>query len=806
MRWLGRLLGISDATAIDAIEPALAAPWAQSSAFWVVLACVLALVGSLVFYVKYQTKGTRAGRIALGVCRGLLLALLILTLADPVLRLTVTRELRPNVYVIFDGTDSMAIADDLPDAQRDELQKAVGKPTTSSVPTRTEWVQNWLTQQNALTRLQEEKKVQLEAFVFDGATTSQLRKIPLHATGDDKIDPKFIAEQLTTKGQVTALGNVIKDTGRQLGSGRLAGVVLVSDFAWNSGPAPDASKLGAPLYAVGVGAVETVDLAVDIQTDPRMKKAERSQVTVKLRQSGLKDRQANVVVTARRLSGDSMGGQETIRVGERVVTLDSPAVSTNFDFTPDEAGRFEFLAQVEKLDGEALDQNNHAAREVTIIDDYLRLMYVAHEPTWEWRFIKEVFHRDKLVGMQGFRTYLGSSDPRVRESNVLFLSTLTPKRSDFFVNDVLFLDDVPRAALTDRFGDMVKEYVGELGGGLVVITGPRFGPKELIGTPLEDMLPVRIDPQATVRDDHEFKPRLTPLAAQYPFMNLGQSEQETAMAWDNLGKLQWYQPVAAPHESAVVLAEHPSDKCADGKTPQPLISIRRYGKGDVVFLSFNETWRLRRKYGEKYYRQFWSQLIYRLGMSHALGNQKRFVVQLDQPQYRAEEKVRLTIEAFNENYEPLTEDTLPDRTLAGELTIPSNGVGAEETRLINIPMRKPGEFEVNIPVFAAGEYSLRVKDPITGKYEERRFEVTGLPAERLQAVRNVGLQQDLARESGGRSYDLTTVSRLVDDIHPEPVKETLTRNQPLWATPFWFALLVTLMLSEWLTRKLIKLS
>ena len=40
-------------------------------------------------------------------------------------------------------------------------------------------------------------------------------------------------------------------------------------------------------------------------------------------------------------------------------------------------------------------------REITVLDDFLRLLYVEYEPTWEWRFIKEVFHRDKLVGMQG---------------------------------------------------------------------------------------------------------------------------------------------------------------------------------------------------------------------------------------------------------------------------------------------------------------------------------------------------------------------------------------------------------------------
>src|SRR5688500_14922750 len=398
-----------------------------------------------------------------------------------------------------------------------------------------------------------------------------------------------------------------------------------------------------------------------------MKKAERSTVLVKLRQSGLDDRRQNVTVplTGRRLSGETADiAGDPIAIGSKQVLIDSPVHTVEFPFTPQESGRFEFTASVEKFHGEVVEQNNRAARQVNIIDDYLRLLYVAHEPSWEWRFIKEVFHRDKLVGMQGFRTFLGSSDPRVRESNVLFLSTLTPKRSEFFANDVLFLDDMPRGSLGDRFCEMVKEYVGSLGGGLVVIAGPRFGPRELLGTPLADMLPVLVDPNAELRaapDDLEFRLQLTPYAPQKQFMQLGTSDFENAKAWDNLGKLPWYQPVAAPHPDAEVLAQHPTDKCLDGKTPQPLIAIRKYGKGEVVYLGFNETWRLRRRYGEKYYRQFWSQLIYRLGMSHALGADKRFVARVDQQQYQEEEKVTLTVEAYDANYEPLSDETLPDR-------------------------------------------------------------------------------------------------------------------------------------------------
>jgi hypothetical protein len=339
-----------------------------------------------------------------------------------------------------------------------------------------------------------------------------------------------------------------------------------------------------------------------------------------------------------------------------------------FAFTPEETGRFEFIAETPVVSGEVVEQNNRAAREVNIRDDFLRLMFVECDPTWEWRFIKEVFYRDKLVGTRGFRTFLRSADPKVRTSNELFLPTLTPQRSEFFANDVLFIGDMPAGTLSTRFCELVKEFVSKFGGGLVVIGGPRYGPGQLASTPLADMLPVVVESGAKLQDQREFVLQMTPAAAQFDFMQLGKDAAENRKAWENLGPLPWYQPVSRLHPLGTALAVHPRDTCSDGKTPQPLIAIRRYGRGEVVYLGFDETWRLRRKYGELYYRQFWGQMIHRLGLSHTLGSQKRFVVRTDRSQYQVDDKVVLTVEAYDANFEPLGSDKSPDHKLTGERT------------------------------------------------------------------------------------------------------------------------------------------
>ena len=142
---------------------------------------------------------------------------------------------------------------------------------------------------------------------------------------------------------------------------------------------------------------------------------------------------------------DEDANAEPILVGEKDVVLPQTKVSVDFPFTPKETGRFLFFAEagqpgsgtdergfsrLDPLEGEVVNQNNSASREVTIIDDFMRLLFVEYEPTWEWRFVKEVFHRDELVGLRGFRTFLRSSDPIVRENNELFVPNLTlPGRS-----------------------------------------------------------------------------------------------------------------------------------------------------------------------------------------------------------------------------------------------------------------------------------------------------------------------------------------------------------------------------------------
>jgi hypothetical protein len=512
-----------------------------------------------------------------------------------------------------------------------------------------------------------------------------------------------------------------------------------------------------------------------------------------------------------RFSARQIGGAaEAARWREfdrRDVTLAEGTHVVEVPHVPKETGRFAFRAEVEPFSDEVVSQNNQAECETTVHDNVIRLLYVDYEPSWEWRFVKEVFHRDKLVGEKGFRTFLRSADPKVRQTNELFVPTLSPPRNEFFLHDVIILGDMPASALSPRFCQMTEEFVDKLGGGLVVVAGPRFGPGQLALTPLGDMLPVKVDPNLHLRDRPQpFLLRRTAEAAQYDFMQIDSPGAENDRAWANLAGLTWYQPVERLHSVATALAEHPTDKCVDGKTPQPLIAVRSYGRGEVVYLGFNEMWRLRRAQGERYYRQFWGQLIHRLASRHALGAGKRFVVRTDRPQYQANDQVLLTVEAYDENYKPLAESRLPGRKLSAELIVPPSGASDQPgRRALAVTQLREGVFEARFPVVMGGEYRARVHDPIAQEHVETTFRVASVSVERQRAVRNAALQQALADATGGKSYDLASAARLADEIRLVAKTETDVEVIPLWNTWFAFALVSALMLGEWLGRKWVNL-
>ena len=155
---------------------------------------------------------------------------------------------------------------------------------------------------------------------------------------------------------------------------------------------------------------------------------------------------------------------------------------------------------------------------------------------------------------------------------------------------------------------------------------------------------------------------------------------------------------------------------------------------------------------------------------------------------------------------PLDENDLPSQKLQGELLLPAEAARRRPAaQPLGLSQRKKGVFETRLTVLRPGEHRVRVTDPVSGKPVEWTFQVTGTPVERQRAVRNVALQQALAAETGGKSFDLKDAGDLAEQIRPAPKTEMTIEVISLANTWLSFALVVGLLLSEWLVRKWVNL-
>lgn len=801
-----RLLGIADAESVEGFDLSFAAPWVRGGPAWLIFALVAALAVAVAFYLRFQSVRQPVRRTVLAGLRAGVLVLLVTVLAEPVALVHLRSRVRPELWFLVDSSESMAIRDAWSPTEQSHLAEAVGMPAgaadSQTPPARIDYI-------NALRSNRQDlfdelaRDFQLRWFVLDrpdGVTPLETS----HAEDGDARDrsPETNPGTIAAECEVTALGAGLADLARRRAGMNLAAAVLLSDFNQNAGPPPGqaAESLGVPLFVVGLGPTASADLAVELQLPPLLKKDERASLSATVRQEGFTGGTAQVRFSVRRVAVDPQAETAETLLGARTVRLDQPSQTVSLTMEPRETGHFEFIAEVDPLPGETVVENNRSVRDNYVRDYFLRLLFAEYEPTWEWRFVKEVFHRDRLIGQEGFRTYLRSADLTVRRQNPLFLNSLSLPRSEFFRYDVIVLGDLPDSALTSSFCEMTEEFVSELGGGLVVLAGPRFGVGRLANTPLGDLLPVNVAPHARIRDARPFQLQRTAEAELYDFMQLGDDTVENDKAWLNLGRLPWYQPVESLRPMATALAVHPSEKCVDGTTPQPIIAVQNYGRGEVVYIGFNELWRLRRKYGELYYRRFWGQLIHRLALRHALGSQKRFVLRSDRRAYPAGETATLTVEAYDADFRPLDLKERPEQQLEARVALPAAG-DDEGIREVTLSAVRPGLFQGRFAIAGDGEYRFQVRDPISGEWVETRFQGVSRSVERQTASRNLVMQRRLAELTGGRSYELTEIDRLTEEIPRNVKTETTVEEIPLWNNWLTFVLIAGALLAEWFWRK-----
>lgn len=674
-----------------------------------------------------------------------------------------------------------------------------------------------------LRELAEKNAVRL--FTFD-ATRKRIADVPKTEKDADKkredgtpadavADALAALEAVPADGQATAVGDALQRILTDLRSERVAGVVLLTDGRSNAGSisaeavAARFGRKGVPIFAVGVGDPEPPrDLSVDDFRAPDVSLAgDVLRGSFVVRADGYTEAR-DVRVRVRLDQEQIYEGQ--VKVGGKKTDAGAAAPDeTTVDFTTKvtRPGEYTLEATVEPDPDELTPDNNRAVRRLRVIDERIRVLYIEGYPRWEYRYIKNALCRDRHMQVQVF---LLSADPEFHQEHSDNVAPLTavPSPEQLLDYHVIVLGDVNPQARS-RTGDLVfkpgffeaiNELVKDRGGGLLMVSGEQSAPRAYAGTPIEDLLPVVIDPNGGRGQDYTraWRPRLTREGYESPLMRLEPTEEESRQLWDvGLPDLYWYVPTEKPKPQARVLAVHPRDKNQAG--PYTLAAWHRFGSGTCFWLGFDEAWRWRAQVGDKYHYRFYGQILRFLSLQ-SFTRSKRFFVTTDKTQYDVGEDVKLRAEVRDRDAgaERPTQEVIIDLPDGQNVTVTLKAVEGE-----------PGKFDGVWKPLLVGAYRAHIDPGGAGSSTEvasRLFEVK-LPRLELQEPRmdQEGLER-LATASGGKFLRLGDLKTVPEQILPMTETYRGGRSETeLWDKPWVFMLLFGLLLVEWIGRKLLRL-
>lgn len=570
----------------------------------------------------------------------------------------------------------------------------------------------------------------------------------------------------------------------------LRAVILASDGDWNEGepPARAAARLRmreVPVFAVPVGSGSKLPdveaISFDAPTFAIAGKAVR--VPFAVESSLPQDRSVTVEMKSDR--GDTLS---------RTITL--PAMGTVRDaflWKPQETGEQRLTLEVPVSKEEWNEENNRLEAPITVREEELRVLLIESYPRWEYRYLRNALERDPGVEV---RTLLFHPDVEAAGGGKGYLDSF-PGPEELARFDVVVLGDVGIGSrqLDPEQAARLVEQVATQAGGLVFLPGFRGHQHSLIGTGLEELLPVVLD-EAQPRGWGSSVPgqfELTDLGLRSLLTRLEDSEDGNARVWGSLPGFQWFAGVERARAGAEVLATHSSESNRYGRIP--LIVTRTYGAGKVLYMATDGAWRWRKGVEDKYHYRFWGQVARWMAYQRhmASGNLVRLFYSPDRP--RAGGTLTLNANAMSPGGEPLAEAAVVAR-----ITAPSGRVeslrlrsGGEEQRGLFTAAFTPEEGGDHLVELSCAENGASMETAIAVQGEER--EKVGQPA-RYEVLREISrISQGALVEGADLEAALARITAL-----PEPRPEE--RRLRIWAHPLWIGFLVLLLGIFWVGRKM----
>jgi len=730
-------------------------PW------WVALALVTVAIIVIVWAYRRNRDRLSSRQLAyLTLLRGVLLALLLCCLVEPVLSYRASPYTDAPVLFLVDVSKSMSIPD-MP-GRRPRIEAAL---------------EPWIGPQHLTKEL--ERKFAVHYYVFDAGT----RRL----AGADEL------ERQEASGEMTLIGEAFISATAQTGADEPTGIVMLTDGANLSSldPVSQARAIGAPVYVVAVGDTAAShkgkpDLAVvDVAGERFMSLNAENEIVVTLEQRGYTGQTVTVEVT----DGDRQVAAESVEI-------DDTSMDVQMRVTPTELGKHTFETVARPFDSEEITENNKRNFSAIVEKRQLAVLYIEGTPRWEYKFLKRALEREPIVNFTGF--VRGKSDLFIRQGERVGNGAMPVSAEEFAPFDLVILGDLSPALLSGGQMRALRDAVIEQGKGFVMLPGARsteaggFG-----GTPLAEIvpaLPLDSEGGSVVGD---FVPRLTSEGRDHPIF-AGLSSGTTISASSMPGCL----VLARPGAGASVLAVHPSER--RNGSPLPICLTQTAGRGRTMVMATDSTWRWRMGSRDgtrerSLHTRFWGQAVRWLtGTQDESGDDDMpFIAYTSQDYYEPGQSVVLYARIRRKD-----DETGAETDVTARVRSPS---GETMTSPLDYVAGSSGLYQAKLSFADAGMYTTDVSaatrdgQPVG---DDTAVFFIGRPYGEFDRIEmNERLLRTLAAETGGAFYTPDRSSSIPADIVETAARRAILTEKKFARMPSIYGLMVACASMEWFLRK-----
>lgn len=770
------------------------------------LAGALALTGAAaaaLLWSYWRAPSARGLRWAAGALKAVALVSLGLCLLEPLLTGTKPRRGANAFVLLADNSQSMQIGDGAP-----------ARP-------RSEWLRSQLVGDAAWkTRLGQDFDVR--NYVFD----SHLRAV----AGFESLD---------FEGSSSALANSLTTVAKRFQGLPLAGVLVftdgnstdLADVDWSQFPPvfpvlPRAASAPRDVNLQGVSVSQT--------------NFESAPVVVRADVGGAGLHGAEIVAALIDESGREVERQRA------TLADDGKPIAFRFQLRPDKPG-VSFYSVRAAMAGEAADvaknPDERRSAEQTLANNErmfvvdrgggpYRVLYVSGRPNWEFKFLRRAEHEDDQVHLVGLiriarrQPKFDFRDASARRNNQLFegfehpdadtaerhdepvlvrlgiedetgeeLRDGFPKAADeLYRYDAVILDDIEAGFFTQDQLTLLRSFVGQRGGGLLMLGGPdSFAAGKYDRTPVGELLPVYVDRADDGESpfEGEYELALTREGWLQPWVRTRETEEQERQRIAAMPAFRSVSRVGTIKPGATVLAE-----VRAGEASYPALVAQRFGKGRTGAMLLGDYWRWnlsREKHEDDDFDRAWRQTVRWLVSDVP----RRVEVDAQRKQESAAPATEIDVRVRDAEYLPLDNAQVEVR-----ITTP----GGEQLTLAGEPAdREAGMYTTTYVSRLPGAYRAEVtaKAPDGSEIGVRETGWTAQPAadEFARLEPNRELLATIAAKTGGEVVESRDLASFVAGLSRRQAPITEPWIYPLWQHPLYFLAAIVCLAGEWGLRR-----